>query len=69
MWSRASLIGTEGKRALASYEVKTSYRRSLRFFIFSLNSNEFLHAYGLFWMNGCSISLRYAATCSCGALM
>ena len=61
MWAMASVMGTEGKRAVASYETIFSLGFSFNFLIFPTNSVEFLQIYSLFWTKGLRISLRSEA--------
>ena len=58
MCSVASDMGTDGKRAVASNDVITSWGRSFIVLRFSTNSKEFLHTRGLVWIKGLSMSLR-----------
>ena len=64
MWFMASLIGTDGKRAVASKEIILSCSLSFRFFMDSTNSKEFLQTRALLSIYGLSMSLIWEAMCS-----
>ena len=58
---------TEGKRAVALYEVNFSFSAILTDFICLTNSCEFLQTRGFFLMIGFNMLLRKEAKFSCGA--
>ena len=64
-----SVMGTEGKRASASYDTILVPGGSLRFLVSLTNSLEFLQTYGETLMKGLRRLLRCEASFSCGAPM